>query len=117
MKALLLVSSLILSLNAMADSLHCKGMDSRLEIHGADPVYKDSEATVEVWNRAYEQARYADLFDGYAGHATVKQLMGKKVITAESMHGTFKIDLEKKTILVNNRGNIFKDKVICEYRK
>lgn len=115
MKSFFLVASLLLSFSAMADSLHCKGMDSRLEIHGADPG--DEVSTVEVWNRAYENARYADLFDGYGPATTVKEMMKKNIIKAESMRGTFKLDLAKKTIVVTNRGNTFKDNVICEYQK
>ena len=116
MKAIFLLASL-LSLSAMADSLHCKGMDSRLEIHGADMILEDEVSTVEVWSREHERANYADLFNGFGPRATVKELMAKKIIKASSMHGTFQLDLNKNTISVKNRGASFKDNVICEYRK
>ena len=119
MKTLILVSSLILSFGALADSLHCKGMDTRLEIHGADVDYGDEDqaARVLVWSRDYEKAKYADLFDGFSDRATAKQLMAKKVIKAESMKGKFKLDLNNSTLVVTRFGNTIKDKVICEYQK
>lgn len=117
MKTLFLISSLVFSLTTMADSLHCKGMDSRLEIHGADPKDRNSEAYVNVWSREHERARYSDLFFGYAGHATVKQLMKNKIIKASDIPSTFSLDLEKNLMTVKNRGNLLKDVVICEYRK
>lgn len=117
MKTFLLVSVLMLSVSAMADSLHCKGMDSRLVITGADKYHEDDVATVEVWSREYEQANHADVFHGFSEHATVKELMAKKVIKATSMHGTFKLDLDKKLMTVTSRGRTLKNEVICQYRK
>ena len=80
-------------------------------------IHEDDVSVAMVWTREYERANYPDLFHGFGERATVKELMAKKVIKASSMNGTFKLDLNTKTLTVVNRGSTFKDKVICEYRK
>lgn len=116
MKTLIALVMLSVSLNAAAGTLICKGFETKTVL-SYNETYSDESGTVaEIWDREYEKAQYADLFNSFISNKTVEQLIEKGVIRGQSSNAKFKLDLNKNTLEVTTRGSTIKDVVKCAYR-
>ncbi|AGH95934.1 hypothetical protein [Pseudobdellovibrio exovorus] len=116
MKTVIAFLMLSISINAAAGTLVCKGFETKTVL-SYNETYSDESGTVaEIWDREYEKAQYADLFNAFISNKTVEQLIEKGVIRGNASNAKFKLDLNKNTLEVTTRGTTIKDIVKCEYR-